>query len=61
MADKQEAETGVGESLGPLVDDGFIAELLKEDGKRWTAHTAAYDDDFGHLRFELRERVLPEF
>lgn len=48
--DRQKAETGVGELLGPLVDDGFESESLEEYGKRWTSYTAAYDDDFGHLR-----------
>lgn len=61
MEDKQEAETGVGESLGPLVDGRFIAEPLEEDGKRWPGYTTAYDDDFGHLRFESRERALSGF
>ena len=59
--DEQEAETGVGESLGSLVDSGFIAEPLEEDGKGWTTYTTTYDDNFGHLRFESRESVLSEF
>jgi hypothetical protein len=52
LADKQEAETGISESLGSLVDSRFIAEPLEEDGKRWAGYTTAYDDDFGHLGFE---------
>lgn len=48
--DRQEAEASVGKLLGPLVDDGIESEPLEEYGKRWTSHTAAYDDDFGHLR-----------
>ena len=48
---KQEAEAGVGKLLGPLVDDGFESEPLEEYGKRWTSHTTAYDDNFGHLAF----------
>ena len=61
LADKQEAEAGVGKTLGSLVDDGFEAELSEEDGKRWTSHTAAYDDDFGHLRLSHAKRVLSKF
>jgi hypothetical protein len=48
---KQEAEAGVGKLLCPLVYDGFETEPFEEYGKRWTSHTAAYDDNFGHLRF----------
>jgi hypothetical protein len=54
--DKQEAEAGVGKSLGSLVDGGFEAEPLEEDGKRWTGYTTAYDNDFGHLHLESRVR-----
>jgi hypothetical protein len=61
LADKQEAEAGVGKTLGSLVDDGFEAELSEEDGKRWTSHTAAYDDDFGHLCLSHAKRVLSKF
>ncbi len=61
LADKQEAEAGVGKTLGSLVDDGFEVELFEEDGKRWTSHTAAYDDDFGHLRLSHAKRVLSKF
>lgn len=61
LADKQEAEAGIGKSLGSLVDDGFEAEPFEEDGKRWTGHTAAYDDHFGHLRLSHAKRVLSKF
>ena len=50
-ADEQEAEASVGELLCSFVDDGLESEALEEYGKRWTSHTAAYDDDFAHLRF----------
>jgi hypothetical protein len=48
-ADEQEAEAGVGKLLCSFVDDGSESELLEEYGERWTSHTAAYDDDFGHI------------
>lgn len=48
-ADEQEAEAGVGKLLCSFVDDGLESELLEEYGERWTSHTAAYDDDFGHI------------
>jgi hypothetical protein len=52
---EQEAEASVGKLLCSFVDDGLESELLEEYGERWTSHTAAYDDDFGHMRFqELR-------
>ncbi len=53
QADKQEAEASVCELLGSLVNDGLESEPFKEYGKRWTGHTAAYDDDFGHMRFQV--------
>lgn len=51
MADKQEAEASVGKLLRSLVNDGFQSEPLEEYGKCRTSHTAAYDNDFGHVRF----------
>ena len=58
--DKQDAETSVGKLLGSLIDDGFESEPFEEYGKRWTSHTTAYDDDFGHMRFQVtRVRTDP--
>ena len=61
LGDEQEAEACVGKTLGPLVDDGFEAEPFEEDGKRWAGHTAADDDNFGHLRLSHAKRVLSKF
>ena len=47
---EQEAEASVGKLLCSFVDDGLESEPVEEYGKRWTSHTAAYDDDFGHMR-----------
>jgi hypothetical protein len=55
-ADEQEAEASVGKLLCSFVDDGLESEALEEYGKRWTGHTAAYDDDFGHMRFQVTPR-----
>jgi hypothetical protein len=51
--DEQEAEASVGKLLCSFVDDGLESEALEEYGKRWTGHATAYDDDFGHMRFQL--------
>jgi hypothetical protein len=51
-ANEQEAEASVGKLLCSFVDDGLESELLEEYGERWTSHTAACDDDFGHMRFQ---------
>lgn len=62
QADEQEAEAGVCKQLCSFVDDGLESEPLEEYGKRWTSHTAAYDDDFGHIRvFQVtRVRTSPK-
>jgi hypothetical protein len=51
--DEQEAEASVGKLLCSFVDDGLESELLEKYGERWTSDTAAYDDDFGHMRFQV--------
>ena len=48
LEDKQEAETGIGEPLGPLIDNGIETELLEEYGESWAGYTAAYDNYFDH-------------
>lgn len=59
-ADEQEAEASVSKLFCSFVDDGLESELLEEYGECWTSHTAAYNDDFGHMRFQVtRARADP--
>ena len=52
-ADEQETEASIGKLFCSFVDDGLESELLEEYGERWTGHTTAYDDDLGHMSFQV--------